>query len=94
MLIDVALLMLVFLLSIPAITGYFAYCYDRSFWGWFTIACFFPVVAQVVLALLCYRKAQREQHRPSSFISRYEDEQMHLRINEVLNNAPQRRNIS
>jgi hypothetical protein len=94
MLLDIALLLLVFLLSIPVITGYFAYCYDRSFWGWFIIACFLPVVAQVLLALLCYRKAQRERYRPSSFISRYEDEQMHLRIDEVLNSAPHRRNIS
>ena len=94
MLLDVALLMLVFLLSIPAITGYFAHCYGRSFWAWFTLGCFFPVIAQVALALLCHRKAQLELRRPTSFISRYEDEQMHLRINEVMNLPPHRQNIS
>ncbi len=94
MLIDVALLMLACLLSIPAITGYFAHCYDRSFWLWFFIGCFFPVVAQVVLAILCHRKARLELRRQSPFITRYEDEQMHLRINEVMNGAPHRKNIS
>ncbi len=94
MLIDVALLMLAFLLSIPAITGYFAHCYGRSFWVWFAIGCFFPVVAQVLLALLCHRKARLELRRQSPFITRYEDEQMHLRIDEVLNRSPHRRNIS
>ncbi len=94
MLIDVALLMLVFLLSIPAITGYFAHCYDRSFWTWFVIGCFFPVVAQVLLALLCHRKARLELRRQSSFITRYEDEQMHQRISEAMNSTPHRKNIS
>lgn len=94
MLLDVALLMLVFLLSIPAITGYFAHCYGRSFWTWFIIGCFFPVVAQVLLALLCHRKAHLELRRQSSFITRYEDEQMDLRINEAMNNGQHRKNIS
>lgn len=94
MLLDVAILMLAFLLSIPAITGYFAHCYGRSFWVWFAIGCFFPVIAQVILALLCHRKARLELRRQSSFISRYEDEQMNIRIGELLNNPPHRKNIS
>lgn len=94
MLIDIALLMLVFLLSIPAITGYFAHCYGRSFWRWFAAACFFPVLAQVALAVLCHRKAQLEMRRQSSFISRYEDEQMHQHINDVMSGISQRKNIS
>ena len=94
MLIDVALLMLAFLLSIPAITGYFAHCYGRSFWRWFAIGCLFPVVAQVILAFLCHREAQLELRRKSSFLTRYEDEQMHQRVNELMNNASHRKNIS
>lgn len=94
MLIDVALVMLAFLLSIPAITGYFAHCYGRSFWGWFTLGCFFPVVAQVVLAGLCYRDAQKELRRPSVFISRYEDEQMHQQINQVMQQTLEKRKSS
>ncbi len=93
MLIDVALVVLAFLLSIPAITGYFARCYDRSFWLWFIIACFLPVVAQVMLALLCYRSAKKEERRPSLFISRYEDQQMHQQISEVLHQTPEGKNI-
>ncbi len=59
MLIDVAVLMLAFLLSIPAITGYFAHSYGKSFWGWFAIGCLLPVIAQVLLAFLCYKEAKR-----------------------------------
>ena len=94
MLIDVAFLMLAFLLSIPAITGYFAYCYGRSFWGWFVIGCFFPVIAQVVLALVCHQEALKEQRRKSVFISRYEDELMHRQINDVLHQSSEKRNLS
>lgn len=94
MLIDIALLMLAFLLSIPIITGYFAHCYGRSFWGWFAAGCFLPVVAQVILAIVCYRDSQKEQRRPSVFISRYEEEQMHRRINEVLHQISERKNLS
>ena len=94
MLIDIAILLLAFLLSIPAITGYFAYCYGKSFWTWFAIGCFFPVIAQVVLALLCHREAAKEHRRNSVFISRYEDQQMHRQINEVLYQASERKNLS
>ena len=94
MLIDIAFLMLAFLLSIPAITGYFAHCYGKSFWRWFAIGCFLPVIAQVVLALLCHRDARKEQRRKSVFISRYEDEQMHRKIHEVLQQSSEKRNLS
>ena len=94
MLIDIAFLLLAFLLSIPAITGYFAYSYGRSFWRWFAIGCFFPVVAQVVLALLCRKEVLKEQRRKSVFISRYEDEQMHRQISEILRHTPQKKNLS
>ena len=94
MLIDIALLLLAFLLSIPAITGYFAQCYGKSFWGWFAIGCFFPVIAQVALALLCHREAAKEQRRKSVFLSRYEDEQLHRQISEVLYQTSERKNLS
>lgn len=94
MLIDIAFLMLAFLLSIPAITGYFAHCYGKSFWRWFAIGCFFPVISQFVLAWLCHREASKEQRRRSVFISRYEDEQMHRQINEVLYRTSEKKNLS
>ena len=94
MLVDIAFLLLAFLLSIPAITGYFAHCYGKSFWVWFAIGCFFPVVAQVALALLCHREAAKEQRRQSVFISRYEDQHMHRQINQVLYQTPERKNLS
>lgn len=94
MLIDIAFMMLAFLLSIPAITGYFAHCYGKSFWGWFALGCLLPVISQVILALVCYRDSLKEQKRPSPFISRYEDEQMHRQINEVLYQPSEKKNLS
>ena len=94
MLIDIAVLMLAFLLSIPAITGYFAHSYGKSFWLWFAIGCFFPVIAQVVLACLCHKEAKKELRRRSVFISRYEDERMEQEIGQLLHQTLERRNLS
>lgn len=94
MLIDIAVLMLAFLLSIPAITGYFAYSYGKSFWVWFAIGCFFPVIAQVILAFLCHKEAQKELRRQSVFISRYEDERMGQEIGQVLRQTLEQQNLS
>ena len=83
MLIDIALLLLAFLLAIPAITGYFAYNHGRSFWLWFTIACCLPVVANFILAFVCREevlKAQKKQVR----LTRFEEEAMQQQIEETL----------
>ncbi len=54
MLVDIVLAAIAFYLSIPLIAGYFAHCYGRSFWTWFIIGCFVPVIAHFVLIGLVY----------------------------------------
>lgn len=49
MLIDIILAGAAFYFSIPLIAGYFAYSYGRSFWLWFTISAFFPIITHFVL---------------------------------------------
>jgi hypothetical protein len=52
MLIDIALLGLVFFLSIPLVCAYYAYTHGRSFWLWFFIALPLPIVSHLLLLLL------------------------------------------
>ena len=54
MLIDIVLAAAAFYFSIPLIAGYFAYSYGRSFWLWFTISTFFPIVTHFVLFTLVF----------------------------------------
>lgn len=56
MIIDFALMGLLAALSIPAISGYYAYTHGRSFWLWFVIGCFLPVVSYFILMLLPDRR--------------------------------------
>lgn len=65
MLIDVAILVLAFFLSIPTVLGYFASAYGKSFWRWFAIGIFLPVISYfMLLALLYYeeRRVKKEFH--------------------------------
>lgn len=84
MLIDVALLMLAFLLAIPAITGYFAYSHGRSFWLWFAIGCCLPVVANFILAFVCRKEVLKAQKRKQVSLTRFEEEAMEQQIEETL----------
>ena len=84
MLIDIALLMLAFLLAIPAVTGYFAYSHGRSFWWWFAMGCCLPVVANFVLAIVCRKEVLRAQKRKQVPLTRYEEEVMQQQIEETL----------
>lgn len=84
MLLDFLLLGLAFLFAIPAITGYFAYSHGRSFWLWFTIGCFLPVIANFIIAYLCRKEAIKAKRRKLSDLSRYEDESMGKQIKELI----------
>lgn len=84
MLLDFLLLGLAFLFAIPAITGYFAYSHGRSFWLWFTIGCFLPVIANFIIAYLCRKEAIKAKRRKLSDLSRYEDESMSKKIGELI----------
>ncbi|MEM6525861.1 MAG: hypothetical protein AAF693_18825 [Bacteroidota bacterium] len=54
MLVDIVLAVAAFYFSIPLIAGYFAYSYGRSFWLWFTISTFLPIVTHFILFTLVY----------------------------------------
>ena len=54
MIVDIILAGILFYLMFPAVTGYAAYNYGRSFWLWFTIGCFLPVVSYLVLVAIIF----------------------------------------
>lgn len=80
MLLDIALFGLAFLFAIPAITGYFAYSHGRSFWLWFGLGCFLPFISNIVLAILCWKAARKEERRRVGTMTRYEDYYMGQKI--------------
>ena len=49
MIFDILLLILAFYLSIPAVVGYTAKSYGNSFWLWFSIGFFLPIVSHILL---------------------------------------------
>jgi len=83
MLLDFLLFGLAFLFAIPAITGYFAHSHGRSFWLWFMIGCFLPIIANFIIAYICRKEAIKAEKRKLSDLSRYEDESMEKYIKEL-----------
>ncbi len=77
MLIDLAFVGIFFLLAIPTVTGYFAYSYGLSFWRWFALGCFLPIIANILLLFLVKSQKQDVQ------LTRYEDEYMDQLIEET-----------
>lgn len=55
MILDIFLCIFLFYLSVPAVVGYFAKCYGRSFWLWFGLTCVLPIISHLVLYLLVSR---------------------------------------
>ncbi|MEM8969044.1 MAG: hypothetical protein AAGE93_21685 [Bacteroidota bacterium] len=88
MLLDIALFGLAFLFAIPAITGYFAYSHGRSFWLWFVLGCFFPFISNIILAVLCWKAARKEERRRVGVMTRYEASYMQSEITEVMQPQP------
>lgn len=84
MLLDIALLGLAFFLAIPAITGYFAYSHGKSFWVWFGLGCILPIVSNILLAILCWKQARKEERRSIGTLTRYEDYQMHYEVKQLI----------
>lgn len=87
MLIDIALLFLAFFLTIPAVIGYFAYSYGKSFWIWFMLGCFLPIISHILLALLCSRKPSSKKKSIYTEMTRYEDEYMQDHIKASLQSS-------
>ncbi len=86
MLVDIVLAALAFYLSIPLVAGYFAHCYGRSFWMWFLIGCFLPVIAHFVLiALVYYDELKTGPYK----LSRREEAEAERLVNELVSSLPQ-----
>lgn len=82
MLIDVAILILAFFLSVPTVLGYFASAYGKSFWRWFAVGLFLPVVSYFILLTILYideRKVRKELQ-----MTLEEDRMMSLLIEESI----------
>ncbi|MEO0330363.1 MAG: hypothetical protein AAF223_01580 [Bacteroidota bacterium] len=88
MLLDIALFGLAFLFAIPAITGYFAYSHGRSFWLWFVLGCFLPFISNIILAILCWQTARKEERRQVGVMTRYEASYMQSEITEMIQPQP------
>lgn len=88
MLLDIALFGLAFLFAIPAITGYFAYSHGRSFWLWFGLGCFLPFISNIILAILCWKAARKEERRRVGTMTRYEDRYMQQELLQVVQAQP------
>ncbi|QIX60034.1 hypothetical protein FY528_02060 [Hymenobacter lutimineralis] len=56
MFVDLLLAMLFSVVILPLTTGYCAYSHGRSFWLWFFLGCFLPIVSFFVLCALVYRQ--------------------------------------
>ena len=59
MLLDIAFLGLMFFLSIPTVLAYFAHCYKKKFWFWFTVGLILPVVSYLILLIVLYYDERR-----------------------------------
>jgi hypothetical protein len=49
---DVFIILTLFFLTIPAVCGYYAHSRGRSFWFWFVVGTFLPVIAHLILLFL------------------------------------------
>ncbi|MDF9797357.1 hypothetical protein OKW21_002620 [Catalinimonas alkaloidigena] len=86
MLIDIAIVFIAFLFSIPAVTGYFAYSHGKPFWKWFLIGCILPIIANFLIAYICRKEALKAQRRNTVELSRFEDEWMDNYVTKIIHN--------
>lgn len=82
MIVDFLLFGLIFYLSIPAVAGYVASSYGRSFWLWFTISCFLPVITHVILYAVL--SLDSKPKRSKNGLSTIEDKKMNSLIGEAM----------
>jgi hypothetical protein len=86
MLVDIVLAALAFYFSIPLIAGYFAKCYGRSFWLWFVLGTFLPVIAHFILIGLVYYD---ESKAGPTTLSRGEEAEAKELVRELLASLPE-----
>ncbi|MEJ2005452.1 MAG: hypothetical protein P8X57_10905 [Cyclobacteriaceae bacterium] len=59
MIVDLLLAVVCFYFMIPLVAGYFAHSYGRSFWLWFGISTFLPIITHFILIALVYYDESR-----------------------------------
>ena len=91
MLVDIVLAALAFYFSIPLIAGYFARCYGRSFWLWFTLGTFLPVIAHFALIALVYYD---ERKAGPDALSKREAAEAERMVRELVASLPEIKNPS
>ena len=88
MIFDLMFFWLLFYLSIPAVSGYFAYCYGKSFWLWFALGFVFPGIAHFSLYLLVsVEDKRREKNNQMTF---EEEHYMEDLLDDVIEEIDQR----
>lgn len=86
MLVDIVLAIAAFYFSIPLIAGYFAYSYGRSFWLWFTISTFLPIITHFILFTLVYFD---ERTTSKSKLNRRERVESDRLVKELIESIPE-----
>ena len=81
MILDFLLVAIFFYMSIPAVCGYCARSYGRSFTKWFILGMLFPVVTQFVLFFLINNDKKRQTIQ--SMLKLEEVEYMEQQIDEL-----------
>lgn len=86
MLVDIVLAVAAFYFSIPLVAGYFAYSYGRSFWLWFAISTFFPIITHFVLFTLVYMD---ERVTAKNRLNRRERAESDRLVQELIESVPE-----
>ena len=86
MLVDIVLAVIVFYFMIPTVAGYFAHCYGRSFWLWFTISTFLPIITHFILIALVYHD---EWNTSKDQLNRREKAESERLLKELLESMPE-----
>lgn len=84
--VDFIIVALAFYFSIPLVAGYFARSYGRSFWLWFVISTFLPIITHFILFFMVYsdeyilskkRLTKREKKESKKLVKRLVEESSH-----------------
>jgi uncharacterized membrane protein len=87
MIIDLLLTVVAFYFMIPLVAGYFAYCYGRSFWLWFTISTFLPIITHFILIALVFYD---EKSTKADHLNRRERAESERIVKELIESIPER----
>ena len=84
MIFDFLFVGIAFYLAIPGVAGYCAKSYGRSFWKWFIIGMFFPIITHFVLYVYIVRDIKKK--KLIALLKAEEIEYMDYQISELTDN--------